>query len=79
MIVEEECPQTISKTLEDEINDFFSNPSKSPRFMLGPMKESLDIQKEFEKLIDLWQLFIFFRIFLSNDLIKIWIYAWFKL
>lgn len=36
VIVEEES-QCISKTLEEEFNDFFSSGSRSPRFMLGVM------------------------------------------
>jgi len=45
VIIEEESHLNASKTLEDEFNDFFSNPSKSPRFMLGPLRESVDLER----------------------------------
>ena len=40
VIVEEDSHQNIEKTLEDEFNDFFSNPA-SPRLLLGPRGESM--------------------------------------
>ena len=50
-IIEEES-QSLSKNLEDEFAEFFSNHSRSPRLSLGFMKESETLAQEFGAIID---------------------------